>query len=109
MKRRPSFGISIAPAGDVNGDGWPDLLIAAPFHSTDGGRIANGGAVYLVYGGFLQQFHCTVKIRVQEIGKAIPASSWRVETTGACTPGGPTSSIPATSPVTGSRAGGRCL
>jgi hypothetical protein len=66
------LGISIATAGDVNGDGWPDLLIAAGFHTTGDGRIANGGAVYLVYGGFLQQFHCTVKIRVQEIGKTIP-------------------------------------
>lgn len=66
------LGISIAPAGDVNGDGWPDMLVGAAFHRTDDGQIANGGAVYLVYGGFLQQFHCTVKIRVQEIGRTIP-------------------------------------
>ena len=69
---RAKFGISIAPAGDVNGDGWPDLLIGAAFHTTDHGRIANGGTAYLVYGGFLQQFRCTVKIRAQDIGRTIP-------------------------------------
>jgi hypothetical protein len=66
------LGISIAPAGDVNGDGWPDVLVAAAFDSTDGGRIALGGSVYLVYGGFLQQFRRTVKVRVQDIGRTIP-------------------------------------
>jgi hypothetical protein len=66
------LGISVAPAGDVNGDGWPDLLVAATFHSTNHGRIANGGTVYLVYGGFLQQFRSTVKVRVQDIGRTIP-------------------------------------
>lgn len=66
------LGISIADAGDVNGDGWPDLLLAAAFHDTAGGRIANGGTVYLVYGGFLQQFRSTVKVRVNDIGRTIP-------------------------------------
>ncbi len=69
---RAKFGISIAAAGDVNGDGWPDLLVSAAFHSTDHDRITNGGTVYLIYGGFFQQFRCTVKVRAQAIGRTIP-------------------------------------
>jgi hypothetical protein len=69
---RAKLGISIAPAGDVNKDGWPDFLMAAAFHSTDAGRIRNAGTIYLVYGGFLQQFRCSVKVRVGDIGRAIP-------------------------------------
>jgi hypothetical protein len=41
-------GISVAGAGDVNGDGYADLLIGAPYNG-DGGTKA--GAVYLVLGG----------------------------------------------------------
>jgi hypothetical protein len=66
------LGIAIAGAGDVNGDGWPDLLLSAAFHDTAGGQIQNGGTVYLVYGGYLQQFRSTVKVRVRDIGRAIP-------------------------------------
>ena len=38
----------LAPAGDVNGDGFDDLLIAAQF--LDGGGTTDGGGAYLVYG-----------------------------------------------------------
>ena len=37
-------GDSLAVAGDVNGDGWPDLLVGAP------NRYSTGGSVYLVLG-----------------------------------------------------------
>ena len=69
------FGISVASAGDVTGDGHDDLLIAAGFHSVPGpnGRpIPSAGEVYLVYGGYLNKFRCPVKVRAQEIGRTVP-------------------------------------
>jgi Ca2+-binding RTX toxin-like protein len=41
-------GWSVSGAGDFNGDGLADLLVAASLRSTDG--RAENGAVYLVYG-----------------------------------------------------------
>jgi hypothetical protein len=41
-------GQSVSAAGDVNGDGFDDVLIGAP--SADAGG-ADAGAIYLVYGG----------------------------------------------------------
>ena len=38
-------GYSVSPAGDVNGDGYADLLIGAPDHASYTGRS------YVVYGG----------------------------------------------------------
>ena len=43
-----SFGHSVADAGDVNGDGWPDLLVGAPFDNTKG---AAAGRAFLWFGG----------------------------------------------------------
>ena len=64
------LGLSIGPGGDVNGDGWDDLLMSAGFHSTAGGPAA--GRVYVVYGGYLQAFGCTVKVRARDIGGEVP-------------------------------------
>jgi len=69
------MGISIADAGDVNGDGHSDLLIGAAFHAVPlphGGQIYLAGKVYLIYGGYLSKFRCPVKIRASQIGKQIP-------------------------------------
>lgn len=41
-------GFSLADAGDVTGDGYPDFLIGAPNHDGSG---SNSGRVYLVTGG----------------------------------------------------------
>ena len=38
-----NFGNSVAGAGDVNGDGYSDVVIGAPFHSA-GGHTTNGKA-----------------------------------------------------------------
>jgi len=41
-------GSSVAAAGDVNGDGLADLLVGAPFNSSDGST--DNGASYVIYG-----------------------------------------------------------
>ncbi len=43
-----NFGISVAGAGDVNGDGYADVIVGAPFNSTGGVDI---GRAYVFYGG----------------------------------------------------------
>jgi len=43
-----AFGASVAPAGDVNGDGWSDVLVGAPLF--DNGQVDEGRA-YLYLGG----------------------------------------------------------
>ena len=39
-------GTLVAPAGDIDGDGMPDLIIGAPYHSSD--ELRSAGAVYLI-------------------------------------------------------------
>jgi FG-GAP repeat len=43
-----NFGIGLGSAGDVNGDGIPDLIVGAPFN--DAGAM-DGGAAYIYLGG----------------------------------------------------------
>ena len=42
-------GFSVSSAGDVNGDGYDDLIIGTPWGDPDGG--SNAGETYIVYGG----------------------------------------------------------
>ena len=42
------FGVEVAPAGDVNGDGRPDVIVGADFNSVAGTRA---GRAYVFYGG----------------------------------------------------------
>ncbi len=41
------LGISVAAAGDVNGDGYADLIVGAPFPAT----LDGGGRAFLYFGG----------------------------------------------------------
>ena len=41
--------MSVANAGDVNGDGYDDIIIGAPYASTNG--FSENGAAYVVFGG----------------------------------------------------------
>ncbi|MCC8996388.1 MAG: integrin alpha [Nitrosomonas sp.] len=42
-----NFGSSLSGAGDVNGDGYDDLIIGAPYR---GNNPTNGGSSYIVFG-----------------------------------------------------------
>lgn len=41
-------GISVASAGDINGDGYSDIIYGSPYSST---QISNGGRSSVIYGG----------------------------------------------------------
>jgi len=43
-----SFGYSVSSAGDVNGDGFSDVIVGAPFSNAGG---TNSGRAYIFFGG----------------------------------------------------------
>lgn len=43
-----AFGFSVAPAGDVNGDGYADVVVGAPFYDSLAGT--DSGAAWVYYG-----------------------------------------------------------
>jgi hypothetical protein len=62
------FGYSAATAGDVNGDGYADVVIGAHFHSS------NAGAVYLYYGSSTGVTHSGVFSGTGDGGEYLGAS-----------------------------------
>ncbi len=44
------FGCSVSPAGDINGDGWSDMVVGAKGYQGPGGG-AGAGRAYVFYGG----------------------------------------------------------
>ncbi|NJO05034.1 MAG: hypothetical protein HC876_05620 [Chloroflexaceae bacterium] len=44
------FGTAASTAGDVNGDGYADIIIGAPGVSGEAGTVPNTGKVYVYYG-----------------------------------------------------------
>lgn len=43
-------GVSAAAAGDVNGDGFDDMIIGSPYSSSLGNARYQGGEAYIIYG-----------------------------------------------------------
>ncbi len=42
------FGVTVSSAGDVNGDGYEDIIVGAPFNDAGG---VNAGRAYIYFGG----------------------------------------------------------
>lgn len=66
---REMAGYSVAPAGDVNGDGFDDVLVGAPFY--DKGDRTYAGAAYLVHGpvdGSMSLAHADATLLGEENG-----------------------------------------
>ena len=51
IDRGDESGFSVSSAGDVNGDGYDDLLIGSPGGDRNAANAANSGETYVVFGG----------------------------------------------------------
>jgi hypothetical protein len=84
------FGIDVRSAGDFNGNGHEDLLIAAPLHNTfneDGSVNVAGGVIYLIFISKIDLSDRPVKLFASEIGKSVPGIRFEFGGDGARYPG----------------------
>ncbi|UCH88819.1 MAG: S8 family serine peptidase, partial [Thermoplasmata archaeon] len=44
------FGWNVSFAGDLNGDGYADVIVGAPYNDTADGSLQDAGAAYIFYG-----------------------------------------------------------
>jgi hypothetical protein len=44
------FGYSVSEAGNINNDGYDDVIVGAPYNDTADGSKADTGAIYIFYG-----------------------------------------------------------
>jgi len=44
------FGWNVSYAGDVNNDGYPDIIVGAPYNDSANGSVADAGAAYIFFG-----------------------------------------------------------
>ena len=72
-----NFGYSVSTAGDVNGDGYSDIIIGARLY--DNGQV-NEGAAFVYYGS--ASGLSTTSAWIGEINQVGAASGWSVSTAG---------------------------
>jgi hypothetical protein len=74
-----NFGYTVASAGDVNADGYSDVIIGAPQY--DEGAFANVGRTY-VYHGSATGLSATPDITLDETDQALAYFGWSVASAG---------------------------
>ena len=70
-------GFSVSSAGDVNGDGWIDMIISAHFQTVSG-LVGNTGKTYVVYGS--SALSALQTISLGNVGGTVPGfviSGWQ--------------------------------
>ncbi|MFM7003569.1 MAG: beta strand repeat-containing protein, partial [Limnohabitans sp.] len=70
-------GFSVSSAGDVNGDGWIDMIISAHFQTVSG-LVGNTGKTYVVYGSAALSALQTISLG--NVGGTVPGfmiSGWQ--------------------------------
>lgn len=71
------FGVSLA-AGDLNGDGYPDLIVGAPFN-TPSASFYQQGAVYIYWGNSSTDTDFTTRTKISA-SSSISGLGWAVAT-----------------------------